>query len=72
MPMRFWQKIQKMLSGEDGKMTKEKYYICPNCGEFATETNLLEVCSNGGMPHCYCEFENGKVLIGYKNTEGFE
>jgi len=47
-------------------MIKERYYTCPNCGESATETRLLEACSSGGMPYCYCEFENGKVLIGYK------
>lgn len=47
-------------------MIKEKYYLCLNCGDIVTETKLLKVCSNGGMPYCYCEFENGKVLIGYK------
>jgi len=47
-------------------MSAEKYYICPNCGDLVTETDLLDVCSNRGMPYCYCEIDNGKIFIGYK------
>ena len=48
------------------KSTKEKYYICPNCGELSTFSEQLEACSNGGMPYCYCEFDNGRIFIEYK------
>jgi len=48
------------------KMTKEIYYICPKCKELSTETELLRACSNGGMPYCYCEFDNDRIFIGYK------
>lgn len=47
-------------------MHKEVYYICPNCGNLVTETDLLEACENGGMLYCYCEFNEGGVFIGYK------
>ena len=47
-------------------MKKEKYYICSNCKELSTETDLLDACSNGGMPYCYCEFNNGRIFNKYK------
>lgn len=48
------------------KTSKEKYYICPNCGDLATGTNLLEACKGGGMPYCYCEFNEERTFVGYK------
>ncbi len=47
-------------------MVKEKYYKCPDCGNLTTETNLLDACSNGGMPYCYCKFDEGRIFVGYK------
>ncbi len=49
--------------------TKEKYYICPNCGELSTFSEQLDACSKGGMPYCYCEFENGRIFIQYKRIK---
>lgn len=30
---------------------------CPNCGEETTEKEILEKCSNGYLPYCYCQFD---------------
>ncbi|HIG94299.1 MAG: hypothetical protein QT05_C0049G0004 [archaeon GW2011_AR13] len=50
------------------KNFKEKYYICPSCGELSTYSKQLEEASQGGMPYCYCEFggERGRIFIDYK------
>lgn len=45
----------------------EKYFICPSCGELSTESQQIENMSQSGMmPYCYCEFDNGRIFIGYK------
>lgn len=58
---------------------KEKYYICPECGELVTETIILDECSQGSCGMCYCQFgakvwykdcfdyETYRVLIPYVN-----
>ena len=48
------------------KKIKEVYYICPSCGELSTFSQQLEDCSSGGLPYGYCEFNNGRIFIGYK------
>ncbi|MEK6819252.1 MAG: hypothetical protein AABY10_04960 [Nanoarchaeota archaeon] len=47
-------------------MTKEKYYICPNCGALNTENQILEEIGSGSCGMCYCEFDNGRILNKYK------
>ncbi len=60
-------KIMKLQKNKPENF-KEKYYICPSCGELSTFSQQLEACSGGGMPYCYCEFggEMGRIFIGYK------
>lgn len=33
---------------------KESFYICDNCGQLKTQTELLKECSNGGSGECGC------------------
>lgn len=47
-------------------MKTEKYYTCPSCGDLVTETQILEDCSNGSCGMCYCQFDNGRILVKYK------
>jgi len=47
-------------------MVKEKYYICPNCGELNTETQILEEVGGGSCGMCYCEFDNERMLNKYR------
>jgi len=47
-------------------MVKEKYYICPNCGELNTETQILEEVVGGSCGMCYCEFDDRRTLNKYK------
>lgn len=35
---------------------KNKYYICPNCGELTTEKEILEDISCGGSDMCTCKY----------------
>lgn len=35
---------------------KEKYYICTNCGELTTETEIMCSAEGGGMGLCWCEY----------------
>jgi hypothetical protein len=60
-------KIMK-LQNDKPKNFKEKYYICPSCGELSTLSQQIEACSGGGMPYCYCKYggERGRVFVGYK------
>jgi transcription elongation factor Elf1 len=44
---------------------REKYFRCPKCGQLTTKTAILEECSNGGQGMCYCQFDNGRILIQY-------
>jgi len=30
---------------------------CPQCGDETTEKEILEKCSYGYMPYCYCQFD---------------
>lgn len=47
------------------KKVKEKYLICPSCGETTTWTKVLkEVEFGGSVGMCYCEF-----LTNYWNEE---
>ncbi len=48
------------------QLVTEKYYICPQCEDLSTFSEQLDACSNGGMPYCYCEFDNGRIFIGYR------
>ncbi len=48
------------------KNSPEKYYICPECGELSTYSLQIESASQGGLPYCYCEFNNGRIFISYK------
>ncbi len=56
------------LQKDKPKNIKEKYYICPSCGELSTLGQQIEACSGGGMPYCYCEYggEKGRVFVGYE------
>lgn len=47
-------------------MKKEKYYLCPNCNDLTTETQILEEISIGGLGMCSCKFNHGRILIPYK------
>ena len=35
---------------------KETFYICENCGNLTTESEILDECSNGGTGLCDCRF----------------
>jgi len=35
---------------------KERYFICENCGELTTWSEILKDCGSGGMGLCYCKF----------------
>ena len=48
------------------KSQNEKYYICPNCKDLKTESEILNGIGNGSCGMCYCEFDNGRILIKYK------
>ncbi len=45
---------------------KEVYYKCPICKDITTEKEILEEASSGGMGMCYCQFDNGRILIKWK------
>jgi len=34
----------------------EKKLKCPSCGRETTEKEILEECSQGYMPYCYCQY----------------
>ena len=34
----------------------ERYFICLNCGELTTWTQIMAECSSGGMGMCDCDF----------------
>jgi len=38
------------------KELKEKYFICIDCGNLNTWSNILRECENGGQGLCSCEF----------------
>lgn len=59
------EKIEK-LKIQKPKDFKERYYICPECGELSTYSKQLEDACEGGMPYCYCKFNNGRIFIRYK------
>jgi hypothetical protein len=35
---------------------KMKYYICPVCGELATNESIAKDCENGGIGLCMCTY----------------
>lgn len=45
---------------------REKYFMCPQCGELTTWTAILDECGSGGQGMCYCEYDNGRVFIEYE------
>ena len=45
---------------------REKYFMCPSCGELETQTGMMEAISSGGQGMCYCEFDNGRILVEYE------
>ena len=38
------------------KKESESYYICPECSELSTQTDLENDSENGGSGMCYCRF----------------
>ena len=45
---------------------REVYYICPNCKDLTTLTQVLDEVDEGSCGMCYCEFNNGRILHKYK------
>jgi hypothetical protein len=46
-------------------MTKERYFICPNCGELTTWNQILRECGSGGVGLCGCGFTHPFWSEGY-------
>jgi len=51
---------------------REKYFICPECGAITTKTEIDDDIKHGGQGMCYCEFDNGRVLIQYNEIKKIE
>ena len=40
-------------------MKKERYFICPNCAQLTTWSDILsEIENSGSVGMCYCQFTN--------------
>jgi len=49
--------------------TKMKYYICPHCGELATDKSRENDCSMGGVGLCMCKYMAFEWSKKYNNLE---
>ena len=38
------------------KYMEEQYFICKNCGNLTTYSEMIEACGNGGSADCYCDY----------------
>jgi len=47
---------QKQIKKKQNRRRKEKYYICPYCGDLKTFTSILADCEQGGPGMCDCQF----------------
>lgn len=43
-----------------------EHYQCPMCGDVKTESEILIDVENGGLPYCYCMYDDNRQMIGYK------
>ena len=44
---------------------REKYFICPSCGDLKTRTELTQEVSSGGYGMCDCKVENASIFTEY-------
>ena len=42
---------------------REKYFLCPVCGDLETKTGMLKLHGSGGLGMCYCQYKNDRQLI---------
>ena len=57
-----------MALGNGNMSKREKYFICPNCGDVKTRTELNRESTAGGYGMCDCKQNNG-VYVQYEEIK---